>query len=158
MTPMRFTIEKSTQGTYFDPDYCRRIELRVVVRDAASAQPSFAGVGFWSGRGETFTPKSELQAVGHVRLARGDEATVYRFTGISTCLSSAHSSTSGNMYQTFSFKPYAAYDVPGEGGDVNRYRVWEQIQGNHTIGRSWPGSTPQVNADAFDRQSELLAP
>jgi hypothetical protein len=158
MTPARFILTKRLADGYVfaDPDYCNRIELRVVVRDAAAAQPSFAGIGFWSSHGDSFAPSSELQAVGQTRLARGDAATIYRFSGISTCVSSAHGSTSGNMYQTFSFKPYVAYDRR-ENGEVTRYRVWEDIRGNHTIGRSWPGAVPRVDALGFDRQEELLA-
>ncbi len=154
MTPVTFTVTKSVESgvTYVDPDFCNRIEVRVVVRDAASSSPSFAGVGFWTSRGETFASKSDLQNVGHTRLANGDDATVYRFTGISTCISSAHNSTSGNEFQTFSFKPYAAYDANG-----NRYRVWERIPGNHTIGKSWPGEQPAVDSSGFDRQNDLLA-
>lgn len=158
MTPVRFTVTKDQNGgaMYVDPDFCNRVELRVVVREAAQAQPSFAGVGFWSSRGERFTAKNELQEVGRTRLANGEGAIVYRFTGISTCISSAHNSTSGNAYQTFSFKPYAAYDAPA-GSDGHRYRVWERIAGNHTIGKSWPGSRPVIDATGFDRQAELLA-
>ena len=154
MTPVRFEASKRIPdgATYIDPDFCNRIEVRAVVRDASASAPSFAGIGFWTARGETFTPKAELQPVGHVTLASGEAATVYRFAGISTCISSAHNSTSGNMYQTFSFKPYAAYDANG-----NRYRVWERIPGNHRIGRSWPGERPAVDATGFDRQAELLA-
>lgn len=159
MTPIRFTVTKdqSGGGVYVDPDYCNYVEVRVVARDAAVADPSFSGIGFWTSKGDSFAPKAALQEVGKTRLASGDAATVYRFTGISTCISSAHNSTSGNMYQTFSFKPYAAYDVPQSSGDVKRYRVWERIQGNHTIGRSSPGYRPAVDATSFDRQGELLA-
>jgi hypothetical protein len=159
MTPARFilTTRMSDGYVFADPDYCSRIEVRVVVRDEAAAQPSFSGIGFWSSAGESFTPKSELQAVGRTRLVRGDLATVYRFTGLSTCVSSAHGSTSGNTYQTFSFKPYAAYDRVDD-VDVSRYRVWEDIRGNHTIGRSWPGAIPRIDAQGFDRQADLLAP
>jgi hypothetical protein len=155
MTPVHFMITKRLSDGYLfvDPDYCNRLELRAVVRDAAMSQPTFAGIGFWSSRGDVFTPKSDLRPVGHVTLAGGEPATVFRFTGISTCVSSAHSSTSGNIFQTFSFKPYAAY----EGDDGARYRVWESIRGNHRLGRSWPGETPAVDATAFDRQNELLA-
>lgn len=159
MTPARFMVTRRTSDGYLtvDPDYCSRIELRAVVRDAALAQPSFAGIGFWSGRGDRFTPKADLQAVGHVSLANGDAATVFRFAGISTCISSSHSSTSGNLYQTFSFKPYAAYDR-ADGADTRRHRVWEDLRGrNHVIGRSWPGNSPAVDALGFDRQDELLA-
>jgi hypothetical protein len=154
LTPVRFTVSKDLTGTQVltDPDFCSIVELRVVLRDAARNAPSFAGVGFWTSRGETFTPKGELQEVGHTRLASGEDATVLRFSGISTCISSAHNSTSGNIYQTFSFKPYAAFDA-----DDRRYRVWERISGNHAIGRSWPGATPAVDASGFDRQGELLA-
>jgi len=153
MTPARFTISKRLSDGYLflDPDFCNRVEVRVVVREAAFRAPSFRGVGFHTSRGETFTPKDEMQEVGQTRLANGDDAKVFRFAGISTCISSAHSSTSGNMYQTFSFKPYAAYDD----GDT-RYRVWESIAGNHTIGKSWPGSTPRIDTLGFDRQGELL--
>jgi hypothetical protein len=159
MTPVRFTVSKDVNGSavYVDPDFCDRVEVRVVVRDAAATQPGFAGVGFWTSRGDHFTPKNELQEVGRTRLANGEAAIVYRFTGISTCISSAHNSTSGNMYQTFSFKPYAAFDATAD-GEARRYRVWENIQGNHTIGRSWPGSQPAVDASGFDRQRDLLAP
>jgi hypothetical protein len=152
-TPVSFTIYQSPAGgtKYIDPDYCRYVELRVVVRDAASSAPTFAGVGFWTSHGETFAKKGDLQAVGHTRLKNGDNATVYRFSGISTCISSAHNSTSGNEFQTFAFKPYAAYDVDG-----TRYRVWESIQGNFNLGRSWPGATPVINSDGFDRQGDLL--
>jgi hypothetical protein len=158
MTPVHFTVSKDVNGgqLYVDPDFCSYLELRVVARDAATTQPSFAGIGFWTSRGEHFTPKGALQAVGQTRLANGEAATVFRFTGISTCISSAHSSTSGNMYQTFAFKPYAAYDAP-DGNDTKRFRVWERIQGNHLIGRSWPGAQPAVDATSFDRQAELLA-
>lgn len=159
MTPVKFNVSKDVNGgaIYVDPDFCNMVELRVLVREAAAAQPSFAGVGFWSSRGDRFTPKGELQEVGRTRLANGEGAIVYRFTGLSTCISSAHSSTSGNMYQTFSFKPYAAYDAAAADGDTKRYRVWEAIRGNHTLGRSWPGSQPVVDASGFDRQRELLA-
>jgi hypothetical protein len=58
------------------------------------------------------------------------------------------------MYRTFAFKPYAAFDT---GTDGQRYRVWERINGDHQIGRSWPGSQPAVNSTGFDRQDELLA-
>jgi hypothetical protein len=158
MTPVRFTVTKDVNGgqMFVDPDFCSRVELRVVVREAAASQPSFSGVGFWTSRGESFTPKNELQEVGRTRLASGEGAIVYRFSGISTCISSAHNSTSGNAYQTFSFKPYAAYDAEG-GGEARRYRVWENIRGNHTIGRSWPGAQPVVDASGFDRQGDLLA-
>lgn len=159
MTPVRFHISKRLPDgqLYVDPDFCSRVETRVVVRDAALSQPSFAGIGFYTSRGDSFTPKADLQAVGHVRLKNGDDATVYRFTGLSTCISSAHNSTSGNMYQTFSFKPYAAYDGTSESGEPTRFRVWEDIRGNHAIGRSWPGSSPRVDALSFDRQDDLLA-
>jgi hypothetical protein len=159
MTPVKFNVSKDVNGgaIYVDPDFCNRVELRVVVRESAAAQPSFAGVGFWSSRGDRFTAKSELQEVGRTRLAGGEGAIVYRFSGISTCISGAHNSTSGNMYQTFSFKPYAAYDATGADGESKRYRVWESIRGNHTIGRSWPGSQPVVDSNGFDRQAELLA-
>ena len=90
-------------------------------------------------------------------LTNHEAAIVYRFSGISTCISSAHNSTSGNIYQTFSFKPYAAFDVTPADGDAKRYRVWERISGNHTVGRSWPGSHPAVDSNGFDRQGELLA-
>ncbi|HEY8077838.1 MAG TPA: hypothetical protein VIF62_27115 [Labilithrix sp.] len=154
LSPILFTSERSLPNgpAYLDPDYCNTVELRLVVRDAASAQASFAGVGFYTSKGDSFTSKSDLQAVGHTRLKNGDDATVYRFDGISTCISSAHNSTSGNEFQTFAFKPYAAYDVDG-----TRYRVWENIRGNHTIGRSWPGEQPVVDATGFDRQHDLLA-
>lgn len=154
LTPVRFTVSKDTAGSavYVDPDYCNLVEVRVVVRDAAAASPTFAGVGFYTSRGDSFAKKGDLQAVGHVRLKNGDDATVYRWAGISTCISGAHNSTSGNMYQTFSFKPYAAFDVDGK-----RYKVWEKINGNHTIGRSWPGSQPSVDSNGFDRQHDLLA-
>jgi hypothetical protein len=159
ITPVRFTVSKDVNGsqTYVDPDFCSFFELRAVVREAAVAQPSFAGVGFFTSRGETFTSKSDLQEVGRVHLANGDGAIVYRFTGISTCISSAHSSTSGNMYQTFTFKPYAAYDAVAPGGETKRYRVWERINGDHAIGHSWPGSQPVVDSSGFDRAAELLA-
>lgn len=159
MTDVRFTVSKQVSNGYtrVDPDYCSRIELRAVVRDAALSQPSFTGIGFYTSRGETFIPKAQLQAVGHARLVSGEDATVYRFTGLSTCISSAHNSTSGNAFQTFSFKPYAAYEAPGEHGETNRYRVWENIAGNHAIGRSWPGATPRVDSQGFDRQHDLLA-
>ena len=159
MSPVRFTASKdqSGSGVYVDPDFCDRIEVRVVVREASVAQPSFAGVGFWSSRGDTFTAKDALQEVGRATLANGEAAIVYRFTGISTCISSAHNSTSGNMFQTFSFKPYAAFDVAPSDGETKRFRVWERMSGNHTIGHSWPGSTPRVDATGFDRQAELLA-
>jgi hypothetical protein len=159
LTPLKFNVSRfvSSPDTYFvDPDYCNRIELRVVARDAALAAPSFAGVGFWTSRGESFTNKADLQVVGHTRLKNGDAASVLRFSGISTCISSAHNSTSGNAYQTFEWKPYAAFDA--DSGAGVRYRVWEKIAGNHALGRSWPGSKPEVNATAFDRQKELLAP
>jgi hypothetical protein len=154
MTPARFTVTKRISDGYLfvDPDFCNRVEVRVVVREQAFRQASFAGVGFYTSRGDTFTPKNEMQEVGQTRLANGDDAKVFRFAGISTCISSAHSSTSGNTYQTFSFKPYAAYD-----SNNTRYRIWESIEGNHTIGRSWPGSTPRIDATAFDRQADLLA-
>ena len=72
--------------------------------------------------------------------------------------SAAHNSTSGNEYQTFAFKPYAAYDAASAVlGEPTRYRVWERISGNHVIGRSWPGSQPVVAASGFDRQADLLA-
>jgi hypothetical protein len=159
MTPVRFTVSKnqSTGQIQVDPDFCDRVELRVVVREAAATQSSFAGVGFWSSRGDTFTPKSALQEVGRTTLANHEAAIVYRFAGISTCISSAHNSTSGNSFQTFSFKPYAAFDAAVPGGETKRYRVWERITGNHTIGRSWPGSQPVVNDTGFDRQAEILA-
>jgi hypothetical protein len=160
MTPVRFNVSVDSRSgqAFVDPDYCTYLEVRVVVREAALAQPSFAGVGFWTSRGERFAPKNELQEVGQTRLANGDSAKVFRFTGISTCISSAHNSTSGNTYQTFAFKPYAAYDVRDQGnGDVKRFRVWERIEGNHTIGRSWPGSRPVVDSAGFDRQGDLLA-
>ena len=159
MTPVRFTVSKDVSGSaiYVDPDFCDRIELRVVVREAAATQPAFAGVGFWSSRGDSFTAKDALQEVGRTTLANHEAAIVYRFTGISTCISSAHNSTSGNEYQTFSFKPYAAFDVAPSDGDAKRYRVWERISGNHTIGRSWPGSQPSVDSTGFDRQADLLA-
>ncbi len=154
MTPVRFTIEGRTAGgpQYTDPDYCNYVELRLVVRDAAASQPSFAGVGFYTSKGDSFAKKEDLQAVGHTRLKNGDDATVYRFTGISTCISSAHNSTSGNEFQTFAFKPYAAYDVAG-----TRYRVWESNKGNFELGRSWPGEQPVVDSQGFDRQHDLLA-
>ena len=157
MAPVRFTVTKNGSAINVDPDFCDRIEVRVVVREAAATQPTFAGVGFWSSRGESFTAKDALQEVGRTTLANHEAAIVYRFTGISTCISSAHNSTSGNMYQTFSFKPYAAFDVAPSGGDTQRYRVWERISGNHTIGRSWPGSQPAVDSTGFDRQADLLA-
>jgi hypothetical protein len=159
MTPVRFNISKDVNGGAMnvDPDFCNRVELRVVVREAAATQASFSGVGFWSSRGDRFTPKNELQEVGRTTLKNGEAAIVYRFAGLSTCISSAHDSTSGNVYQTFSFKPYAAYDVPAADGDTKRYRVWENIRGNHTLGRSWPGSQPAVDSSGFDRQGELLA-
>lgn len=158
MTPVRFHLsQRENDSTIFaDPDFCSRVETRVVVRDAASSQASFAGIGFYTSRGDSFTPKSELQAVGQTRLKDGAAATVYRFVGISTCISSAHSSTSGNMYQTFSFKPYIAHDVTTPSG-TQRYRIWENLHTNHVIGRSWPGETPVVDRTSFDRQDELLA-
>jgi len=159
MTPVRFTVSKDVDGSqmYVDPDFCNVIEARVLVREAAAAAPSFAGVGFWTSKGETFSAKSTLQEVGRTRLANGEGAIVYRFTGISTCISGAHNSTSGNMYQTFSFKPYAAFDAdPAGGGETRRSRVWERINGNHTLGRSWPGSQPRVDSQGFDRQADLL--
>ena len=61
------------------------------------------------------------------------------------------------MYQTFSFKPYAAFDAASADGEPRRYRVWESIRGNHTIGRSWPSSQPSVDSTSFDRQADLLA-
>jgi hypothetical protein len=156
MTPVHFNVTKDVNGSqvFVDPDFCNMIEVRVVVREAAASAPAFAGVGFHTSRGERFTAKNELQEVGRTRLVNGDGAIVYRFTGISTCISSAHSSTSGNMYRTFAFKPYAAFDT---GTDGQRYRVWERINGDHQIGRSWPGSQPAVNSTGFDRQDELLA-
>lgn len=161
MTPIRFTVTKDiapgATAVYVDPDYCNFVEVRVVARSAAVASPDFAGIGFYTSKGDSFAPKSELQEVGRTRLANGDDATVFRFTGISTCISSAHNSTSGNMYQSFSFKPYAAYDVAQANGDVRRYRVWERIEGNHAIGRSWPGSRPVIDSTGFDRQNDLLA-
>jgi hypothetical protein len=154
MTPVRFVVTTRRDDGFVtaDPDFCSRVEVRVVVRDASLAERSFAGIGFWSSRGDSFTPRASLQLVGHARLATGDEASVFRFTGISTCISSAHHSTSGNLYQTFAFKPYAAYDRAG-----TRYRVWENIAGNHLIGKSWPGAQPSVDTVAFDRQRDLLA-
>lgn len=160
ITPVRFNVSKDDNGSqmYVDPDFCSMIELRVVVREAAASQSSFAGVGFWTSRGDSFTAKDSLQEVGRTRLVNGDAAIVYRFNGISTCISSAHNSTSGNIYQTFAFKPYAAFDAtPPGGGEARRYRVWERINGNHTIGRSWPGSQPVVDSSGFDRQNDLLA-
>jgi hypothetical protein len=157
MAPVRFTVTRNGAAINVDPDFCDRIEVRVVVREAAATQPSFAGVGFWSSRGDGFTAKDALQEVGRATLANHEAAIVYRFTGISTCISSAHNSTSGNEFQTFSFKPYAAFDVAPPDGEAKRFRVWERISGNHTIGRSWPGSQPIVDSTAFDRQAELLA-
>jgi hypothetical protein len=157
MDPVDFTFEvQNGQFTYPDPDYCKRIELRIVARDAATSQPSFAGIGFFTSKGDTFTPKERLQAVGHTTLKNGDPATVYRFSGISTCISS-QDSTSGNEFQTFFFKPYAGYrvDVNLEEGPL--YRVWEAINGNFGLGKSWPGAVPVVNSDGFDRQADLLA-
>ncbi|MDB4933953.1 MAG: hypothetical protein JWP87_925 [Labilithrix sp.] len=158
MTPVRFTVSKDVTGSavYVDPDFCNMVEVRVVVREAAAAQPSFAGVGFWTSRGDSLTAKNDLQEVGRAQLVNGEAAIVYRFSGISTCISSAHNSTSGNSFQTFAFKPYAAFDT-NAGGETRRYRVWEKIQGNHTIGRSWPGSQPVVDSTGFDRQRDLLA-
>lgn len=157
VSPVRFTVTRNGAAVNVDPDFCDRIEVRVVVREAAATQPSFAGVGFWSSRGDGFTAKDALQEVGRVTLANHEAAIVYRFSGISTCISSAHNSTSGNMYQTFSFKPFAAFDVTAADGEATRYRVWERIMGNHTLGRSWPGSQPAVDSKGFDRQGELLA-
>ncbi len=156
LTPIHFSLTRrladSSHTTYIDPDFCDRIEVRVVARDAATHAASFTGLGFSTSRGETFTPKSELQPVGHVNLANGDAATVYRFAGISTRISSAHSSTSGNLYQTFAFKPYAAFDAGN-----TRYRVWDAINGDYHLGRSWPGAQPTIDSKGFDRQAELLA-
>lgn len=158
LSPIRFTVTRDTNpgGTavYLDPDYCNLVEVRLVARSAAVAAPSFAGIGFYTSKGDSFAPKSELQEVGRTRLVNGDDATVFRFNGISTCISSAHNSTSGNIYQTFSFKPYAAFDAPQANGDTKRYRVWERIEGNHTLGRTWNSS---VSSTGFDRQNELLA-
>ena len=158
MAPVRFTVSRDTASSavYVDPDFCDRIEMRVVVREAAATQPTFAGVGFSSSRGDSFTAKDALQEVGRTTLANHEAAIVYRFSGISTCISSAHNSTSGNEFQTFAFKPYAAFDVTSD-GDTKRYRVWERITGDHTIGKSWPGAQPIVNSTGFDRQAELLA-
>ena len=50
-----FTVSAQTanpSSSYVDPDYCNTVELRAVVRDAASSQASFAGVGFWTSRGK----------------------------------------------------------------------------------------------------------
>jgi len=158
VAPVRFTVSRDTASSavYVDPDFCDRIEMRVVVREAAATQPTFAGVGFSSSRGDSFTAKDALQEVGRTTLANHEAAIVYRFSGISTCISSAHNSTSGNEFQTFAFKPYAAFDVTSD-GDTKRYRVWERITGDHTIGKSWPGAQPIVNSTGFDRQAELLA-
>lgn len=159
LSPIRFTATRNTapggdSRVFLDPDYCNMIEVRLVARSAAVAAPSFAGIGFYTSKGDSFAPKSELQEVGRTRLRNGDDATVFRWSGISTCISSAHNSTSGNIYQTFSFKPYAAFDAPQANGDTKRYRVWERIEGNHTLGRSWNDS---INRTGFDRQDELLA-
>jgi hypothetical protein len=153
ITPLRFLLTKRVGDgqVYADPDFCNRFELRAVVRDSAFEQASFAGIGFATSRGDAFTPKSELQEVGRVRLADGASARVFRFSGISTCISS-HDSTSGNTYKTFAFKPYAAFDA----NDV-RYKVWENVPMNHAIGRSWPGAFPHVDSTGFDRQEQLLA-
>ena len=68
------------------------------------------------------------------------------------------------MYQTFSFKPYAAYDAPAATARRRAYRVWESIRGNHTIGRSWPGSQPAVDASGsiarvrWRPEAELASP
>jgi hypothetical protein len=161
LTPVLFSVTKDLAAGKLevDPDSCSRIELRLVVREAAVAQPSFAGVGFWTSRGDRFTPKGALQEVSRARLVNGDPAVVYRFTGVSTCLSSESAASSQPFYQTFSFKPYAAYDAtPGGGSEAHRYRVWERVPFNHTLGRSAPGDQPLVDRTSFDRQGELLAP
>jgi hypothetical protein len=159
-TPMTFTVTKRVGGneSAVDPDGCGHLELRLVLRDAASSQPSFAGVGFSTSYGERFIPKGELQAVGQTKLKGGDPVTVYRFSGIGTCYSSAHSSTSGNLYRTFRFKPYAAFDGQRADGSTVRYRKWEAVQGDHVLGRSWPGREPVINSDGFNREKDLLAP
>jgi len=96
VAPVRFTVSRDTASSavYVDPDFCDRIEMRVVVREAAATQPTFAGVGFSSSRGDSFTAKDALQEVGRTTLANHEAAIVYRFSGISTCISSAHNSTS----------------------------------------------------------------
>jgi hypothetical protein len=153
ITPLRFSLTKRIGDgqVYADPDFCNRFELRAVVRDVAFEAPTFAGIGFSTTRGEMFTAKADLQEVGRVRLADSSPARVFRFTGISTCISS-HDSTSGNTYKTFTFKPYAAFDA-----NDTRYKVWENIPANHAIGRSWPGAMPRVDSTGFDRQEQLLA-
>ena len=45
-------------------------------------------------------------------------------------------------------------EAANDGGD--RYRVWDAVKANYAIGKSYPGSTPAVNADSFDRPDELL--
>ncbi|MFO0677421.1 MAG: hypothetical protein U0169_12880 [Polyangiaceae bacterium] len=153
---IRFQVSHDTQAnvSYTDPDMCTLVELRTVTKDAALDSPTFAGIGFHTSRGPSFVAKADLHAVGHTTLKSGEAATVHRFVGISTCISGAHNSTSGNMYQTFAFKPYARFDLsPGE-GDAS-FRVWESTA-DHRIGRSWPGATPVVNSNGFDRQDDLL--
>jgi len=154
---LRWNVTTNVQSrqSFTDPDFCQLVELRTVTKDASLAAPSFAGIGFHTSRAPSFVPKSDLHAVGHVTLKSGEAATVHRFVGISTCISGAHNSTSGNTYQTFDFKPYARFDLsPGE-GDAS-FRVWESINGNHRLGRSWPGSQPAVNSLEFNREDELL--
>lgn len=156
-TPVVFRLDQRLpDGAVFaDPDFCNRVEVRIVARNASVEAPSFSGIGFHTSKGDSFTKKADLQSVGKTTLKNGDAATVYRFTGISTCISSAHNSTSGNMFQTFEFKPYAAFDEKQSGTTIRRYRVWERVGGNHSVGRSGP-SAPQVTS--FDRAGDLLRP
>ncbi|NOU28700.1 MAG: hypothetical protein HOO96_12405 [Polyangiaceae bacterium] len=149
------TKDVNTGRVYVDPDSCSRIEVRLVAREAALNEASFSGVGFWTSRGSTFARKSDLQEVGRVRLANGESGVVLRFAGASVCVSSQHGSPTSNTYQTFAFKPYAAYDVQSA-GETHRYRVWEKMQGNHLLGRTAPGVSPMVDSTGFDRQADLL--
>lgn len=158
LSSSRFTIStRSPSQRYIDPDFCKLLEVRVLVKDEALNAATFKGIGFYTSNGDTFAEKADLTTVGHTTLKTGEAASVLRFTAQSTCISGARNSTSGNMYQTYELKPYARFDVP-EGSDVRRFRVWESIEGNHRLGRSWPGRVPAVDSSGFDRQADLLRP
>jgi hypothetical protein len=150
-------LKSDLSYVYPDPDFCKILEVRVVVKDTAWNASTFAGVGFHTSRESRFFYKDALHVVGRTKLKSGELASVLRFTGIYACVSSAHMSTSGAMYQTFEFKPYARYDI-ATNADVQQYRVWEAVSDNFRVGRSFPGSEPIVDSSGFDRQSDLLMP
>jgi hypothetical protein len=129
---------------------CEVIEFRVVVREAALTQPSFAGLGAYLSHGsEMVSLSAELARgraqAGRVTLRNGEAGQVLRFATQGTCFGLG-GNTGSIMNRSYAFLPFVDFAA---GADT--YRVWER-SANHVLGRTRDGAF----VTSFDRQSDLL--